>query len=95
MNDSMLYLICYDTPDNRRRRQIVATLEEFAERVQWSVFEGWLTQRQRVLLERRLQRLLEPEFDNLRLYRLCSYCQAEVQLLGLGEHSHPVKYWIC
>lgn len=95
MNDYMLYLICYDTPDNKRRRQIVSLLEEFTERVQWSVFEGWMTDSQRLHLCLRLQGVIEPELDNVRIYRLCSYCQAGFISLGLGEQSQLVKYWVC
>jgi CRISPR-associated protein Cas2 len=94
MNDYMQYLICYDTPDNKRRRRIVQALEELTERVQWSVFEGWMNASQIRDLSRRLKRVIDPAADNLRIYRLCHYCREEVELLGVSRPTELVKYWI-
>lgn len=95
MNDAQQYLICYDTPNDKRRRRIVGVLEELCQRVQWSVFEGWLTSKQYKHIRRRLSHVIDPEQDNLRIYRLCAYCQADIRLLGVGERTERVRYWIC
>ncbi|MBI4872087.1 MAG: CRISPR-associated endonuclease Cas2 [Candidatus Riflebacteria bacterium] len=34
----MFYLVCYDTPSNRRRARLARALKDFASRVQKSVF---------------------------------------------------------
>lgn len=72
------WLATYDTPDDRRRRQVARILEGYGDRVQFSVFEivveaGALTG----LLER-LQRILDPEEDSLRLYPACARCAQKV-----------------
>ncbi len=94
MNDYMQYLICYDTPDNKRRRKLVGILEETCERVQWSVFEGWMTVRQLDSMKYRLCRLIDESADNIRIYRLCAYCQQEVDTLGLAHRTELVHFWV-
>lgn len=94
MNDYMQYLICYDTPDNKRRRKLVKILEEMCERVQWSVFEGWMTPRQLNETKMRLNRVLDESADNIRIYRLCAYCQQEVATYGLSHRTEMVQFWV-
>lgn len=94
MNDYMQYLICYDTPDNKRRRKIVSILEDVCDRVQWSVFEGWLTVRQLESVRSRLRSVIDDSSDNVRIYRLCAYCQAEVETIGQSERTELINYWV-
>ena len=35
----MFYLVSYDIPDTKRRTKLAKTLEDFGDRVQYSVFE--------------------------------------------------------
>lgn len=94
MNDYMLYLICYDTPDNKRRRKLVDIIEEMSVRVQWSVFEGWMTPRQLEIMKYRLGRVIDDAEDNIRIYRLCAYCQQEVAVFGLADRTELVQFWV-
>ncbi|MBC7317262.1 MAG: CRISPR-associated endonuclease Cas2, partial [Chloroflexi bacterium] len=40
------YVISYDIPNDRHRLRIAHLLEGYGERVQYSVFEVWLTEKQ-------------------------------------------------
>jgi len=42
----MLIVVSYDIPDDRRRLQLSKALKDFGKRVQWSVFECHLDDRQ-------------------------------------------------
>lgn len=90
----MLVVIAYDTPSHARRRHLVRLLEDVAERVQWSVFEAWLTASQLEELWDRLQSVIEVTEDRLRLYRVCSYCRDSSRLSGLARQTLVPQFWL-
>lgn len=53
------YLISYDIPDDKRRGKIAHLLEGYGERVQYSVFEVWVTDKELEKLSQQLQRLVQ------------------------------------
>ena len=81
----MLYIISYDISIDKRRAKIAKLLEGFGQRVQYSVFECNLDDRECAVLMRKLQRLAKPaESDSIRIYRLCSPCVKKVEIIGAG-----------
>jgi CRISPR-associated protein Cas2 len=81
----MLYLITYDIPIDKRRTKLAKLLEGHGQRVQYSVFECDMEDKQVTQLRRRLNRLLRPaEGDSLRIYKLCANCRAVVTIVGDG-----------
>jgi CRISPR-associated protein Cas2 len=81
----MLFVISYDITNDRRCTKIARTLEGFGQRVQYSVFECDLTDRQYEVLRRKLlKRLAAQEGDSLRVYRLCKTCVQGIALYGAG-----------
>ena len=84
--DKSFYLISYDIADDRRRTKIAHALEGYGTRVQYSVFELWLSTSQLARLRKRLEKLVEEE-GSIRIYCLCSTCQKTRQVLGEGEPS--------
>ena len=79
----MQVVISYDVSDNRRRGKIVQVLQDFGgERVQLSVFECYLTARNWDQLQARLKKIIKPDEDSIRLYRLCQQCRGNVLFLG-------------
>jgi len=81
----MLYLITYDISIDKRRTKLAKLLEGFGQRVQYSVFECDMEERQVSQLYRRLTRLLRPaEGDSLRIYKLCTNCRSTVTIIGAG-----------
>jgi CRISPR-associated protein Cas2 len=81
----MLILVSYDVPDDRRRTRLAHALKDFGERVQRSVFECRLTAKQLEGLRGRVQALILPEEDSLRIYALCRECQGRLESLGTGK----------
>jgi CRISPR-associated protein Cas2 len=90
----MLYVISYDIPNNRRRTRLATLLGGHGSRVQLSVFECDLSQAQFAQLERRMARLLEPQHDQVRIYRLCANCVGTIVLIGAGEVERTVDTYI-
>jgi CRISPR-associated protein Cas1 len=65
-----------------------------ADRVQQSVFEGWLLPEQVEETWERLQQVADPAEDDVRVYRLCSYCCRDARVLGPNARREMAEYWI-
>jgi CRISPR-associated protein Cas2 len=78
----MFYVISYDVPDDKRRTKIATLLEGYAGRVQKSVFEAHLDAAHYADLRKRLNRLIKPDQDNVRFYRLCGQCELTIEAIG-------------
>ena len=90
----MFFLVTYDIPADRRRTKVAKLLTGYGDRVQYSVFECDLTQKQIERLVQELTGLIAPEEDSLRIYRLCAECVTKVTVLGRAEPpaETPVVY---
>lgn len=87
---SQMWMVCYDIADDRRRQRVAGVLEAFGERVQWSVFECYLTPVQRVALRDRLRAELDAAEDSVRWYPLCVWCRERVVCVGpVGPTDDP------
>jgi CRISPR-associated protein Cas2 len=78
----MLYIICYDIVDDKRRRKIDKLLKGLGTRVQKSVFEARLDTKKLVRLKNRASAIIEHEEDNIRIYRQCASCLSVVEIMG-------------
>ncbi len=83
------YVIAYDIPSDRRRVKLARLLERYGERVQYSLFEMWLTAEEWARLHKRIERLIKAEEDQVRVYRLCAVCRERIVHLGEGETLPP------
>jgi CRISPR-associated protein Cas2 len=83
--ESMLYVVSYDIPNDRRRTRVHSALTGFGAWVQYSVFECFLTRKQRLLMEERLRKEISLQEDTIRIYGLCGTCTTKVEVLGCGK----------
>jgi CRISPR-associated protein Cas2 len=87
---TMLYVVCYDISNDRRRRKLDKLLKGYGQRVQESVFECDLDTNKLVELEEKITRRIEPEDDSVRIYRICAACRTAIKVIGRGpEPSEP------
>jgi CRISPR-associated protein Cas2 len=86
--ESMLYVVSYDIPNDRRRNRVHSALTGYGVWVQYSVFECFLTRKQRLLMEDRLCKEISAKEDTIRIYGLCGTCRPKVEVLGRGERPH-------
>ena len=87
-DESMLYVVSYDIPDDRRRTRVHSALTGFGTWVQYSVFECFLDRKQRILLQSRLLQEIHQREDTVRIYDLCGTCTSKVEVLGQGDEPH-------
>ena len=84
-DESMLYVVSYDIPNDRRRARVHSALTGFGTWVQYSVFECFLNRKQRIQMEARLHKEIHHKEDTIRIYGLCGTCVEKVEVLGRGE----------
>lgn len=79
MNGARWWLVCYDVREPKRLRKTAKHMEGYGERVQYSVFRCWMTQREMERLRWELTKLLQPE-DDVLLIPICTRCVAGMRV---------------
>ena len=92
MTQTLLYIIAYDIPNDKRRTKIHKTLCGFGEWTQYSLFECFLTAKELVKLRAKLDDLINAEEDSVRIYPLCASCQKHVKTIGSEKPKEKITY---
>lgn len=85
--DVTCFVIAYDISNDRRRTKVHKVLSGYGQWTQFSIFECHLTPKQQVALRNKLDKLLRPDEDSVRFYRLCQDCMSKTETVG-GEKPH-------
>ena len=85
----MFIVVSYDISDTRRRNRLHRALKNFGVRVQYSVFECALSDKDVKRLEAAVHREIKDD-DHVRYYHLCESCARQVVALG-GVVSQPAS----
>lgn len=59
MSERQLYVVAYDIPSDKRRTKVHKILSGFGEWTQYSLFELFLNEKERILLASKLQAVLD------------------------------------
>jgi len=79
-------VIAYDVADDRRRERLALLLSGYGPRVQLSVFEATLARASdEDDLRKGIRDLIDPEEDQVRIYRLDVDVADQVQIIGARE----------
>lgn len=83
----MRFLFCYDVEDDKVRTRLVKVLEEFGERIQYSVFEFKLTEAAYIKFKNRLKMsgVLKNKNISVSLYPLCEGCYKKIERYGVNR----------
>jgi CRISPR-associated protein Cas2 len=79
-------VVSYDVVDNNKRLQLAKFLKGHLERVQKSVFEGVIPDRQLERLKRGIESRIDRAEDTVRIYTLCERCVSSVEIIGTGVY---------
>ena len=90
----MLVVVVYDIPNNRRRTKLAQFLEGYGRRVQYSVFECYMSLDQMRKLHQALKPRVNLEEDNVRLYWLPERSVALTLTLGSRLPEPPPDSYI-
>ena len=83
----MFVVVAYDVVEDRRRNKIAGVLLNFGRRVQKSVFEAIVDDKQFVKMKAALEKHIDMETDSVRYYFLCQRCVPATVVSGWGTVS--------
>lgn len=90
----MLMVFVYDVSSSARRRKVAKTLENHATRVQYSVFEGRMSQKRAEYVATKSAKFLD-EGDSLRVYAIGADGLRRSQVFGRSIPFEPEEgYWL-
>lgn len=88
-------LVAYDIADDYRRERVSMLLSGFGPRVQLSVFEAMLTRAtDEEELRRGIRELIDPEEDQVRIYRLDVDVADQATIIGAREVEERRDWFI-
>jgi CRISPR-associated protein Cas2 len=77
-------VVAYDIVDDIRRHKVAEVLEGYGKRVNYSVFECYVTERELLELMDLIEQLIEVEDDRVVYYTLCKQCINKIERKGKG-----------
>ena len=92
MAETRFYIVAYDITSDKRRRKVHKVLSGFGQWTQYSLFELFLSDKELVLLQNKLEKLLNEEKDSVRFYPLCSACIKQVETVGSPLPQEPKAF---
>lgn len=85
-------VVAYDIADTKRRNKICATLEQYGQRVNYSVFECFLKEKEISEMKLRIEEQFKKGRDIILYYHLCKDCLEKVERKGhLSKEKQVVK----
>lgn len=90
----MFYVVSYDIPDTKRRTKLAKALEDFGDRVQYSVFECILDGDLLDKMVARISKIVLEEDDSVRIYALCAGCEKVIKAIGRGKATKTENVYI-
>lgn len=81
----MFIVIAYDIVEDDRRTRLAKLLCDFGRRVQKSVFECTLNEKQFLDLKVKVEKHIDQDVDTVRYYYLCKRCVPAVEFVGTGS----------
>ncbi len=83
-----MYVVSYDVSSDKLRNKVAKIMEGFGRRVQYSVFECHLTDRQFEDMYQKLAKILSGTGENgIRIYQICAKCEKKIRTIGVEEKS--------
>ncbi|QKD83383.1 CRISPR-associated endonuclease Cas2 [Thermoleptolyngbya sichuanensis A183] len=90
----MLVLVVYDIPDDKRRQKLATFLEGHGRRVQYSVFECFISLADMKKLHEKVKRQVKPAEDNVRFYWIAADSLPKALTIGSSPPEPPPRAYI-
>lgn len=89
------FVIAYDIANDKRRLILSKLLLGYGQRVQYSVFEAYLSDTDLLMLLHRIQEIIDPEEDKVYFYQLCASCKDKTARIGKASAIKvDADFWI-
>jgi len=92
MSETRFYIVAYDMASDKRRNKVHKILSGFGQWTQFSLFELFITDKELVLLQNKLEKVINPEKDSVRFYPLCAACLKQVETVGSDLPKEPKAF---
>ncbi|MBI4834056.1 MAG: CRISPR-associated endonuclease Cas2 [Planctomycetes bacterium] len=79
------YIIAYDIADPKRLNRIHKTLKDYGNPLQFSIFECYLTRKDLIILQDKLERIINNAEDRIIVLALCPPCKDRITIIGKQE----------
>jgi CRISPR-associated protein Cas2 len=90
----MFTIISYDIVEDRRRTKVMKLLLGYGTRVQYSVFECYLSPQEMLKVTRELRDLIDLNTDSIRCYRLDQDTVQRIRILGIGRVTTDPSHYV-
>ena len=90
----MLVIVVYDIPDNKRRKKLSDFLEGYGRRVQYSVFECFISLDEMRSLCEKTKKKVKPQEDNVRFYWISAEAVSCSLTIGSELPQEPPNYYV-
>ncbi|MBW4667861.1 MAG: CRISPR-associated endonuclease Cas2 [Cyanomargarita calcarea GSE-NOS-MK-12-04C] len=90
----MLVVVVYDISNDKRRTKLSNFLEGYGRRVQFSVFECFLSLEEMRQLFEKSKKIVKPSEDNVRFYWISQEAVSRVLTIGSEKPAAPPKHYV-
>jgi len=90
---ALTVLATYDIVEDKRRAHVAAALQQWGDRLQYSVFVCTLEPAELDKLVERTREMVDPEKDSLLFLRQCGECWGKAITIGQSSPKPSVLYW--
>jgi CRISPR-associated protein Cas2 len=90
----MLVIVVYDIPDDKRRTKLSNFLEGYGRRIQYSVFECFLSLNEMQRLYEMTLKKVETQEDNVRFYWIAQEAVSRTLTIGSNLPEEPPNYYV-
>src|SRR5205085_11649062 len=92
IRQSSFYVVAYDIPDDRRRTKVHKILKGFGQWTEFSLFECFLTRKEVLQMQSKLEKHLNAQADRVRIYMICETCLAKIETVGIAQPKEETVY---
>lgn len=89
-----MVVVVYDISNDKRRVKLSNFLEGYGHRIQFSVFECFISLEEMRQLHQKVKKLVLPEEDNVRFYWISNDALSIVLTIGSQKPEPPPQYYV-
>ncbi len=89
-----MVIVVYDIPDDKRRTKLSNFLEGYGRRVQFSVFECFISLEEMRQLHQKVKKFVLPAEDNVRFYWMFAEAMSMTLTIGSEKPAPPPNYYV-
>ena len=94
LSEDKLVLVVYDIADDKRRTQLATFLEGHGRRVQYSIFECFLSLADMQVLWEQIAQRVDIDADNVRLYWIPANALPRIRTIGSMPPEPPPEFYV-